>query len=105
MTKLTEIKAQIAELQREADETFKLDKQAVIADITSKMYAYNISIPELQKKGKATRTASSTSTPVKYRKSEYEYWRGRGPKPKWVKEVEEKDENLEVYRVQEEITQ
>ena len=105
MTKLKEIKAQIAELQREADEIFKLDKQAAIDDITSKMFAYNISIPELLKKSKAAKSSSKTSSPIKYRKSEYEYWGGRGPKPKWVKEVEEKGENLEVYRVQEQITQ
>jgi DNA-binding protein H-NS len=105
MTKLKEIKSQIAELQREVDETFKRDKQAAIADITSKMFAYNISIPELQKRGNSAKAASSTSTPIKYRKSEYEYWGGRGPKPKWVKEVEENGDNLEVYRVQEQITQ
>ncbi|MEI7706714.1 MAG: H-NS histone family protein [Chlorobium sp.] len=105
MTKLIEIKAQIAELQREVDEVFKNDKQGAIADIISKMYAYNINISELEKREKATKSYSKTSIPVKYRKSEYEIWGGRGPKPKWVKEVEEKGENLEVYRVQEEITQ
>ncbi len=105
MTKLKEIKVRIAELQQEADATFKRDKQAAIADIISKMHAYNISITELLKKGKGSTSSSKTSSPVKYRKSEYEIWGGRGPKPKWVKEVEEKGENLEVYRVQEEITQ
>ena len=105
MTKLKEIKAQIAELQKEADATFYLDKQAAIADITSKLHAYNISITELLKKTKTPKSSSKTSSPVKYRKSEYEIWGGRGPKPKWVKEIEEKGENLEVYRVQEEITQ
>lgn len=101
MTRLTEIKAQIAELQKEADEVFKNDKRGAIADIISKMFAYNISTEELQKREKAPRSAST----IKYRKSEFEIWGGRGPKPRWVKEVEEKGENLEVYRVQEEITQ
>jgi len=105
MTRLTEIKAKIAELQKEADEVFKNDKQGAIADIISKMFAYNISAEELQKREKAPRSASNASAPIKYRKSAYEYWGGRGPKPKWVKEVEEQGENLEVYRVQEEITQ
>ena len=101
MTRLTEIKAQIAELQKEADEVFKNDKRGAIADIISKMFAYNISTEELQKREKAPRSSST----IKYRKSEFEIWGGRGPKPKWVKEVEENGENLEVYRVQEEITQ
>jgi len=52
MSKLTEIQAQIAELQREADEIFKHDKQAAIANITSKMFAYHISIEELHRRGK-----------------------------------------------------
>jgi DNA-binding protein H-NS len=105
MSKLSEIKAQIAELQKEAEEVFKIEKQAAIADIKSKLFAYNISIEELQKKIKSPKFTSNSPTLIKYRKSEHEYWVGRGPKPKWVKEVEEKGENLEVYRVKEQITQ
>jgi DNA-binding protein H-NS len=36
---------------------------------------------------------------IKYRKDEHNYWVGRGPKPKWVKEVEERGESIEQYRV------
>ena len=105
MSSLSEIKAKIAELQKHADEIVKTEKQAAIEDIKAKLVAYNISIDELLKKGKASKSTSKTPSTVKYRKSEHEYWVGRGPKPKWVKEVEEKGENLDVYRVQEEITQ
>ncbi|MEI8185240.1 MAG: H-NS histone family protein [Chlorobiaceae bacterium] len=105
MSKLSEIKAQIAQLQRDAEEIFKLEKQAAIADITSKLFAYNISIEEIAEKKRGFKATPNTPTSIKYRKSEHEYWGGRGPKPKWVKDVEARGERIDLYRVQEQITQ
>ncbi|MEI6691211.1 MAG: H-NS histone family protein [Chlorobium sp.] len=102
MSSLSAIKTKIAELQKQADAIVNTEKQAVIEDIKAKLVAYNISIDELQKREKVTKSASR---PVKYRKSEHEFWVGRGPKPQWVKDLEEKGENLELYRIPVQITQ
>ena len=75
-------------------------KNANFLDINS-FVGSELGDPTSELAEKAPRSAST----IKYRKSEFEIWGGRGPKPKWVKEVEENGENLEVYRVQEEITQ
>ena len=99
-TKLSEIKSQIAQLQREADEIIKNDRIAVIKEIKDKIENYDITVEELQRKAKTVKSASTKSPSViKYQKSDTEYWVGRGPKPGWVKDVEKNGESIEQYRV------
>ena len=105
MLRLSQIKAQISELQQEAEKIINNDRQAAIKDIKDKLIAYNISMEELKEYKRKVKLTSAIPTPVKYRKSEHESWAGRGPKPKWVKEIEKNGENLELYRVPEQITQ
>jgi DNA-binding protein H-NS len=101
MSTLTEIQAQIAELQKQAQEIINVERKAVIDDIKAKLVAYNITVEELERKAKAVKSASKTPSPIKYRKSDTEYWVGRGPKPQWVKGIESAGENIELYRVAE----
>jgi DNA-binding protein H-NS len=101
MSTLTEIQAQIAELQKQAQEIINVERKAVIDDIKAKLVAYNITVEELERKGKTVKSTLKSPTPIKYRKSETEYWVGRGPKPQWVKAVESAGENIELYRVPE----
>jgi len=98
-SKLSELKAKIAQLQKEEAEIIKNERIAIIKEIKDKLDAYNITIDELQRKAKPT--ASKSAAVIKYRKDEHNYWVGRGPKPKWVKEVEERGESIEQFRVQE----
>ncbi|MCX6179525.1 MAG: H-NS histone family protein [Chlorobiales bacterium] len=99
-TRLAEIKSQLSELQKEADEIIRNERITIIKDIQDKISNYNITIDELQRKGKIAKTASTKSPAViKYKKSEHEYWVGRGPKPGWVKDVENSGESIEQYRV------
>ena len=101
-TKLSEIKSKIAELQKEADDIIKNELIAIIKEIKDKIENFNITVEELQRKGKTTKSASTKSPSViKFRKSDNEYWVGRGPKPGWVKDVEKRGESIEQYRVQE----
>ena len=97
-SKLSELKSQIAQLQKAADEIIKSDRIAVIKDIQEKLNAYNITIEELQRKTKPA--VSRSASVIKYRKNEHEYWVGRGAKPGWVKDVESQGESIEQYRVQ-----
>jgi len=100
MSKVAELNAKIAQLEKERDEIVSIERNAVIADIKSKMVAYNITVDELERKGKVAKAVKSPS-PIKYRKSEHEYWVGRGPKPQWVKAIEAAGENVELYRIPE----
>ncbi|MGB7509980.1 MAG: H-NS histone family protein [Pelodictyon phaeoclathratiforme] len=101
MSTLTEIQAQIADLQKQAQEIINIERKAILEDIKAKMSAYNITMEELERKGKAVKSAPRSPSPIKYKKSETEYWVGRGPKPQWVKGIESNGENIEMYRVQE----
>jgi DNA-binding protein H-NS len=101
MSTLTEIQTKIAELQKQAEEIISTERKAVIDDIKAKLVAYNITVEELERKGKAVKSASRIPSPIKFRKSETEYWVGRGPKPQWVKAIESAGENIELYRVPE----
>ena len=101
MSTLTEIQAQIAELQKQAQEIISVERKAIIDDIKAKMTAYNITIEELERKGKVVKSTTRNPSPIKYKKSETEYWVGRGPKPQWVKAIESNGENIEIYRVPE----
>lgn len=101
MSTLTEIQAQIADLQKQAQEIINIERKAILEDIKAKMSAYNITMEELERKGKAVKSAPRSPSPIKYKKSETEYWVGRGPKPQWVKGIESNGENIEIYRVQE----
>jgi DNA-binding protein H-NS len=101
MSTLTEIQAQIADLQKQAQDIINIERKAVVEDIKAKMTAYNITVEELERKGKVVKSGPRSPSPIKYKKSETEYWVGRGPKPQWVKAIESAGENIEMYRVQE----
>ncbi len=96
-TKLSDIKSQIAELQKTADDIIRNERIAVIKEIKAKLEDFNINIEELQQKTKPS--SSKSSSVIKYRKNEHQYWVGRGPKPGWVKDVEKNGESIEQYRV------
>lgn len=99
MSHLAEIKAQIANLQREADDIIRKERIAVIQEIKEKLENFNISLEELGRKIKTTKSGPRSAAVIKYQKSEAEYWVGRGPKPGWVKDVEKNGESIEQYRV------
>ena len=100
-TKLSEIKSKIAQLQKEADDIIKNERIAIIKEIKDKIDAFNITVEELQRKGKTAKSGSKSTSFIKYKKSEHEFWVGRGPMPGWVKVVEKSGESIEQYRVQE----
>jgi DNA-binding protein H-NS len=90
MDDLEKLQAQIADLQRQAEDLLNQKRTAVIADIRSKMRVYAITVKDL---GVSTKTSSRSGTPVavKYRHPEEPSlsWTGRGRQPKWVVEYVE----------------
>lgn len=105
MTKsLQDIKAQIAELQRQADELVQAQKTAVIEDMKVKIADFGITAAELGFSSSAGRKKSSgeakPKAPVAYKNESGLTWSGgRGPKPKWVKEILDAGGDIEKYRI------
>lgn len=88
MDELEQIQAQIAELQKKAEEITNQKKSAVIEDMKSKINAYGITAKDLGFGfGDKVAKGATTSKPVaiKYKQGD-KTWTGRGRQPKWVVE-------------------
>lgn len=88
---LADIKAQIAELQKKADELVKAEKATLIEEMKENIANYGITAGELGFGSSTRSTVKSTSSKPKaavmYKNGELTWSGGRGPKPKWVKEI------------------
>lgn len=82
MDDLEKVQAQIAELQRKADELLHQKKAAVIEDVKAKIKAYGLTAKDLGFVGKSSSKAGTTVA-IKYRYGEHS-WTGRGRQPKFV---------------------
>lgn len=102
---LAEIKAQMEELQRKADEIINADREAVIAEVKAKIADYKLTAADLglavtKTTRKASDGATKTKAPVAYKNEAGLTWTGgRGPKPKWVKEILDAGGDIEKYRI------
>jgi len=87
MTTYSELKAQAAELLKQAERLRKEEIKGVVAEIKAKMADYGITIDDLGTTSK-TGTKSKAVKP-KYRNPETgATWTGRGKPPNWLKEAE-----------------
>ena len=103
MTKLLDIQAEIAKLQKQASEIKSKEFESTVADILMRMEAFGITVKDLQKKQpkgktKLGRPAKLDKVPrvkdrnkvagkpvaIKYKGPNGESWTGRGIAPKWM---------------------
>jgi len=102
MPTILELEAQIAELQQQVAAQKAAGKKQAIEEIKAKMDEFGITPDDLQSKGKAIMLKSSKEkkpASVKYRMGDNTWSGGKGPKPKWVKELLDKEGNIEDYLV------
>ena len=85
MTTYLELQAQIAELQRQADELKKTELEGVIAELKSKIQQYGITAKDLGIATNSRKFGGRSEVVPKYRKGN-DTWSGRGRQPKWVAE-------------------
>ena len=109
VTTLSDIKAQMALLQKQHDEIVANEKATIIAEMIEKISDYGIKANELGfvlsspiskvKPAKPVATATEKAEP-KYRGPNNELWgAGKGARPKWVKAILEAGGNIEDYRI------
>ncbi|MBM3162504.1 MAG: H-NS histone family protein [Chlorobi bacterium] len=96
MATISDLQAQIDALQKQLAEKQAEGKRQAIAEILEKMSEFGITIENLQRKTVPGKVKAVKA--VKYR-MEDKTWSGRGPKPKWVKEIEERRGKLSDYLV------
>lgn len=86
MASISDLKAQIAELQRQVAKKQNDEKKEVIKEIVQKMADYGITIDELSRKASVAKAGSVKAKAVaKYRIDDVE-WSGFGRKPQRIKE-------------------
>lgn len=88
MNELEQIKQQIAELERKAQQLVAAERQPVINDIKAKIKTYSITADELGLTGKPANIKDKKRKPVaiKYRDDvdNSNTWTGRGLQPTWL---------------------
>lgn len=86
MTSYKELQAQIAKLQKQAEEARQNEIIGAIAEIKIKMQEYGITAADLEITGKRKATTKTRAmVDAKYRDdSTGQTWTGRGREPKWI---------------------
>ena len=76
-------------------------KQLVIAEMRARFTELDLDFDEVMGTGGARRRRREAAPlPAKYRGPNGEIWSGRGMKPKWIRELEDADDDLTEFRVQ-----
>lgn len=108
MATYLELKAQAEKLLAQAEQMKEQERADVIADVKSKIAAYDLSADDLGLSGGRGgsggrgRTAKAKKAPaaIKYRGPNGETWSGgRGRKPQWVVTALAKGKSLDEFRV------
>jgi DNA-binding protein H-NS len=84
MTSYKDIKAQIAELQRTAEEARNQEIEGAVAQIKALMREYEISVEDLVGKSKKMAGKKAPNN-VQFQDGAGNTWSGRGRMPAWIK--------------------
>lgn len=103
MSRYTELKAQIEELQKEMQEAFQAERGEVIASIKAQVKAFNLTAADIgfspSKVGRQKVSGSpSIVVKPKYRDGE-NTWTGRGAKPVWLRDKLAAGKSLEDFLI------
>ena len=107
MPTLEELNAQIAELNRQAEEIKAQERGNVIAELRQKIELYSITARDLrldipsQTYREPRRAGEGKEKPApKYTDGQGNYWAGgRGRKPEWVQNILNNGGDIEAYRI------
>lgn len=98
MATYVELKAQAEALLKQAEAARRAEIAAVVAEIQSRMKEYGITLDDLRRGAKKTKSRSPVA--AKYRNpATGETWSGRGRTPKWLAEELTKGRAREAFLV------
>ncbi|WP_079433400.1 H-NS family nucleoid-associated regulatory protein [Zoogloea sp. LCSB751] len=103
MSRYTELKAKIEELQKEMQDAFNTERGEVIASIKAQVKAFNLTATDIglgPSKGGKQKVSGATPIVVKpkYRDGD-NTWTGRGAKPVWLRDKLAAGKNLEDFLI------
>ena len=86
MSKLQELLAQKAEIERQIVETQRSERAEAVAKIKALMAEYGLTAADLSARAGTAKTTTGRKAPVKYRNAATgDTWSGRGLQPKWLR--------------------
>lgn len=100
MSRFKQLQAQIAALQKEAEEARKQEVAEVVAEIKAKMAEYGITVDDLMPSGRGKGRRRAATGVAKYRNPDTgEQWTGKGRKPGWLMQALAQGRSLDEFRV------
>lgn len=100
MSRFKELQAQIAALQKEAEEARKQEIASVVAEIKAKMAEYGITVDDLSSSGRGKGRRKAASGVAKYRNpATGEQWTGKGRKPGWMVQALQQGRSMDEFRI------
>ena len=97
MTSYLDIKKQIQDLERKAEEQRKRELLEIIEDIKQKMKAYGLTVADLGMKPVKVKTTGVKAKPKFRDPASGKTWSGRGQTPNWLKAYETKGKHREEF--------
>lgn len=100
MSRYKELQAQIAALQKEAEEVRKQEIVAVMAEIKAKMAEYGITLQDLEASFRRRGRSKADMGQAKYRNpATGETWSGKGRKPAWLVQALAQGKSLDDFAI------
>jgi len=101
MSKLTELLAQKAEIDRQISQFQNEERAAAVVKVKTLMAEYGLSLADLgTRSASLPRSTTAKKVAAKYRDTTTgESWSGRGLKPKWLKAAVDMGRSIDEFKV------
>lgn len=99
LNSITEIKNEIARLQRDADKLKQKTRSKVISDILRSMKEHDLTPEDIAQAFHHKPSQSKAVSKVRYQHPDGHTWTGRGRTPTWIKQIESEGRSREDFAV------
>lgn len=99
LNSISEIKKEIARLQRDADKLKQKTRSKVVSDILRSMKENDLSPEDIAHAFHKSPLKTKAVSKIRYRHPDGHTWTGRGRTPTWIKQIEAEGRSREDYAV------
>jgi DNA-binding protein H-NS len=99
LNSISEIKKEIARLQRDADKLKQKTRSKIVSDILRSMKENDLSPEDIAQAFHKTHLKEKVVSTIRYRHPDGHTWTGRGRTPIWIKQIESEGRSREDYAV------
>lgn len=99
LNSISEIKKEIARLQRDADKLKQKTRSKVVSDILRSMKEHDLTPEDIAQAFHHKPSRAKTESKVRYQHPDGHTWTGRGRIPTWIKQIESEGRSREDFAV------